>query len=166
MKTSVLRKPARSTDQSRTQSTEHYWTETDKIIQCDIRDITVRAEKRSDSDESLAALELANSTKEVAHTQNLRTPLVAITAMLSLMELEHNLSSVRPLYEQPSDFDETAFRLVQKNFQRLVDLFNELADLTGQSLLQLESRQPPRTETSLATPISLDWRGLDSAIAE
>jgi hypothetical protein len=162
MKTSVLEKPARSTDQTRTQSTEHYWTETDKIIQCDIRDITVRAEKRIDSDEFPAALELANSTKDawlVAHSQKLRTPLVAITSMLSLMELGHNLASVRPLYEQPSDFDETAFRLVRKNFQRLVTLFNELADLTGQSPLSLESRPSPRTETSLTTPISLDWRG-------
>jgi hypothetical protein len=156
MNPSVLKKPARSTDQTRNQSTEHYWTETDKIIQ---RDITVRAEKRIDSDEFLAALELANSTKDawlVAHSQNLRTPLVAITSMLSLMELGHNLANVRPLYEQPSDFDETAFRLVQKNFQRLVALFNELADLTGQSPLQLDGRPPPRSESSLATPISLE----------
>src|ERR1043166_4778905 len=53
-----------------------YWVETDKVIQCNIRDITPRAEKRTDSESSLAALELSNRNKDewlIAHSQNLRS---------------------------------------------------------------------------------------------
>jgi len=139
-----------------------YWVETDKVIQCNIRDITVRAERRNDSDSYLATHELANSTKDawlIAHWQNLRTPLVAIRSMLGLMEL-------RPLYEQPSDLDETAFRLVRQNFQRPVHFFNELADLTGQSPLQLESSSLLGTGTRVGTSINYDRCGLDITEAE
>jgi len=131
--------------------------EADKVIQCNIRDITARAEMRTDSDSRLAALELANSMKDawlITHSQNLRTPLTAMASMLGLMELGHKLACVRSLYEEPSDFDEAAFRHVQQNFQRLVHFFNELADLTGQSPLRLESSPSPGTETSVATSIN------------
>jgi hypothetical protein len=131
--------------------------EADKVIQCNIRDITARAEMRTDSDSRLAALELANRMKDawlITHSQNLRTPLTAMASMLGLMELGHKLACVRSLYEEPSDFDEAAFRHVRQNFQRLVHFFNELADLTGQSPLRLESSPPPGTETSVATSIN------------
>jgi len=131
--------------------------EADKVIQCNIRDITARAEMRTDSDSRLAALELANSMKDawlITHSQNLRTPLTAMASMLGLMELGHKLACVRSLYEEPSDFDEAAFLHVRQNFQRLVHFFNELADLTGQSPLRLESSPPPGTETSVATSIN------------
>jgi PAS domain S-box-containing protein len=125
-----------------------YWVDTDKVIQCNIRDITARAEKRTDSDSHLAALELANSTKDawlIAHSQNLRVALMSMGSLLGLMELGHNLATVRPLYDKLSVFDETAFRNVRKNFQRLVHYFNELADLAGQDHLRVESTPPPAT---------------------
>jgi hypothetical protein len=153
MKTSVLKKPARPTHQTRTQSTEDYWTD------------ALRISERNDSDSHVAALELANSTQDawlIAHSQNLRTPLMAMASMLDLMELGQKLACVRPLYEEPSDFDETAFRHVRKNFECLVHLFNELADLTGQSPFQLESSP----ETSGARFINHDWRDLDNAEAK
>jgi PAS domain S-box-containing protein len=146
-----------------------YWLEADKVIQCNIRDITARAEMRNDSDTHLAALELANGTKDawlIAHSQNLRTPLMSMGSMLDLMGLGQKLACVRPLYEEPSDFDEAAFRHVRENFQRLVNFFNELADLTGQSPLQLEGSPPLGTEPSVATFINHDWRGLDSPEGE
>ena len=142
-----------------------YSIDAEKVIQCNIRDITARAESRNDSDTHLAALEIANSTKDawlIAYSQNLRTPLMAMASMLGLMELGHNLASARPLYEEPSDFDETAFRHLRENFQRLVHFFNELADLTGQSPFQLESSP----ETSGARFINHDWRDLDNAEAK
>ena len=132
-----------------------YWVETDKVIQCNIRDITARAERRNDSDSHLAALELANSTKDtwlIAHSQKLRTPLMAITSMLGLMELEHKLA--RPLHEQPSDFDDAAFQHIRRNFQCLVRFFNELADLSGQSPLQLGSSPPPGAKPGVDTSIN------------
>jgi PAS domain S-box-containing protein len=134
-----------------------YWVETNKVIQCNVRDITARAERRNDSDSYLAALELANSAKDawlIAHSQNLRVPLMGMASMLGLMELGHKLACVRSLYEEPSDFDEPTFRHVGQNFQRLIHFFNELADLTGQSPLQLESSSPPGKETSVATSIN------------
>src|SRR4029077_3632479 len=134
-----------------------YWVEADKVIQCNIRDITARAERRDDSDSHLAALELANSAKDawlIAHSQNLRVPLMAMASMLGLMELGHKLAGVRSLYEEPSDFDEAAFRHVRQNFQRLVHFFNELADLTRQSPLRVEGSPPPGTETSVATSMN------------
>jgi len=133
-----------------------YWVETDKVIQCNIRDITARAERRNDSDSHLAALELSNSTKDawlIAHSQNLRIQLMSMGSMLGLMELGHELARVRPLYEAPSDFDEETFQHVRRNFQHLVHYFNELADLTGQDRLQIESSPPPKIVTSIVTSI-------------
>jgi len=157
MKTSVLKKPARSTHQTRTQSTEDYWTDALRISE-----LPPRAESRSDSDSHLAARELAHSTQDawlIAHWQNLRVPLMSMGSMLDLMELGQKRACVRPLYEEPSEFDETAFRQVQRSFQCLVQFFNELADLTGQSPLQLESRP----ETIVAMFINHELRDLDSA---
>ena len=125
-----------------------YWVETDKVIQCNIRDITARADKRTDFDSQLAALELSNSTKDawlMAHSQNLRVALMSMGSMLGMMELGSKLATVRPLYEKPSLFNETAFRNVQKNFQRLVYFFNELADLAGQDHLRVQPNPPPAT---------------------
>jgi hypothetical protein len=82
---------------------------------------------------------------------------MAMGSMLDLMELRQRLACVRPLYDEPSDFDEAAFRHVRQNFQCLVHSFNEFADLTGQSPLQLEGSPPPRTDTDFATFINHDW---------
>jgi PAS domain S-box-containing protein len=131
-----------------------YWVEEDKVIQCNIRDITARAERRNDSDGNLAALELANNTKDawlIAQSQNLRTPLMAIVSMLGLIELGHKVAGVRPL---PSEFDEAAFQHVRRNFQRLVHFFDELAALTGQGPLQLENNPPSGAETSVVASIN------------
>ena len=133
-----------------------YWVEADKVIQCNIRDITARTERGNDSDSHLAALELSNSTKDawlIAHSQNLRAPLMSMGSMLGLMELGHELARVRPLHEAPSDFDEEVFEHVRRNFQQLVHYFNELADLTGQDRLQVESDPLPARVTSIVASI-------------
>jgi len=133
-----------------------YWVETEKVIQCSIRHITARTESRNDADGQLAALEVANSKKDawlIAHSQNLRPPLMSMGSMLGLMELRYNLAEVRPLHEKPSGFDETTFQHVRKNFPRLVHYCNEFADLTGQDRLQVESSPPPAILTSIAASI-------------
>ena len=119
-----------------------YWVDADKVIQCNIRDITARAETWTDSNTHLAALQLANSTKDawlIAHSQNLRGPMMSMGSMLGLMELGHELARVRPLHEAPSDIDEAAFQHVRTNFRRIVHYFNELADLTSQDRLRITS---------------------------
>ena len=133
-----------------------YCVETDKVIQCNIRDITDRAEKQTDSDRHLAALELANSTRDawlVTLSQSLRIPLMTITSMLGLMKLGRTLVKVRPLYDKPSEFDEAGFEHIRRNFQSLVHYFNELADLTGQDRLQVESSSAPAIVTSILASI-------------
>jgi len=117
-------------------------------------------ESHDKSDTHLAALDLSKSTKDawlITHSQNLRIPLMSMGSMLGLMELGHKLASVRPLYEEPSDFDETAFRRLRTNYQHLVRFFNELADLTWQVPLQLPVQLesgPPPIQTSLAAFIN------------
>jgi PAS domain S-box-containing protein len=130
-----------------------YWVEADKVIQCNIRDITARAEKCHEDDSRLAALQRAYSTKDawlIAHAQNLRAPLSSMASMLGLMELGHRLAGVRPLHEQPSDFDEAAFQHVRRNFQQLVHYFNELSHLTGQGPLRIESNKPSKARIGMA----------------
>ena len=125
-----------------------YWVEEHKVIQCNIRDITTRAEEQSDSEKQVAALELANGLKDawlIAQSQRLRTPLSAMASMLGLMELGHKLSIVRPLHDTPSEFDEIAFRHVRRNFQNLVGLFNELSEMTGEAPLHIQRDADPST---------------------
>jgi len=118
-----------------------YWVEEHKVIQCNIRDITIRAEERSDSEKQLAALDLSNRMKDawlVAQSQRLRTPLSTIASILGLMQLTQQLAIVRPLHDTPSEFDEAAFRHVRRNFQSLVGFFNELSEVTGETPLKIE----------------------------
>lgn len=118
-----------------------YWVEEHKVIQCNIRDITIRAEERSDSEKQLAALDLSNRMKDawlVAQSQRLRTPLSAMASILGLMELTQQLAIVRTLHDTPSEFDEAAFRHVRRNFQSLVGFFNELSEVTGETPLKIE----------------------------
>ena len=123
-----------------------YWVEADKVIQCNIRDISERAaEKKNESDAHLAALELAasaNKTWVASHLQKLRTPLSAMASMLGLVELGHKLAEVRPLTEKPSEFDEAAFQHILRNFQSLVHYFNEIAAVSGEDPLQIATLPP------------------------
>jgi PAS domain S-box-containing protein len=134
-----------------------YFAGTHKVIQCNIRDITARAERRDNCDTRLAALELANRTKDawlIAHSRNLRSRLSSMASMLGLMELGHKLASVRPPYEQSSPFDKAACRHLRRNFQQLVHFFNEVSELSGQGPLQIESNQPAEAKIGMAAPIT------------
>ena len=132
-----------------------YWVEAEKVIQCNVRDISERAEQKTLSDAHLAALELATSTNKawlVAHLQTLRTPLTAIASMLGLVELGHKLAEVRSLQEKPSEFDEAAYQHILRNCQRLVHYFNEIAALSGQAPLQPATIPPPVQTGIVASP--------------
>jgi len=135
-----------------------YWVEADKVIQCNIRDISARVENRIDGDTHLAALELANRTKDawmIAHSRKLRGSLSAIMSMLGLMELGHKLATVRPLHEKPSEFDEAAFQHIRRNFQSVLHYFNELSELTGQAPFQIENDPPWAALTGVTPSIKL-----------
>jgi PAS domain S-box-containing protein len=132
-----------------------YWVEAEKVIQCNVRDISERAALKIHSDAHLAALEFATTTSKawlVAHMQTLRAPLTAIASMLGLVELGHKLTEMRSLPEKPSEFDEAAFQHILKNFQSLVHYFNEIAALSGQPPVETATIPPPIQSGSVASP--------------
>src|ERR1044071_2415550 len=97
-----------------------YWVEAEKVIQCNIRDISERAEQKNTSGAHLAALEFATSTNQawlVSHLQALRSPLAAIASMLGLVELGHKITELRSLQRKPSEFDEAAYQHILRNCQ-------------------------------------------------
>jgi len=132
-----------------------YWVEAEKVIQCNIRDISERAEQKNTSGAHLAALEFATSTNQawlVSHLQALRSPLAAIASMLGLVELGHKITELRSLQRKPSEFDEAAYQHILRNCQRLVRYFNEIAALSGQAPLQPATIPPPVQPGTVASP--------------
>jgi PAS domain S-box-containing protein len=102
------------------------------IIQCNIRDISARAKKQETSRMHLTALEMANKTKDeflAALSHELRTPLTAISSMLEVLELQHDLGNMSDL-QTPSELDNSGLALIRRNVQIVVSLINELLDLT------------------------------------
>ena len=102
------------------------------IIQCNIRDVSVRAKMQEASRTHLTALEVANKAKDeflAALSHELRTPLSAISSMLDVLELQHNLGTMLDV-QTPSELDDSGLALIRRNIQVLVSLINELLDLT------------------------------------
>ena len=102
------------------------------IIQCNIRDVSVRVKMQEASRTHLTALEVANKAKDeflAALSHELRTPLSAISSMLDVLELQHNLGNMLDV-QTPSELDDSGLALIRRNIQVLVSLINELLDLT------------------------------------
>ena len=102
------------------------------IIQCNIRDVSVRAKVQEASRTHLSALEVANKAKDeflAALSHELRTPLSAISSMLDVLELQHNLGTMLDV-KTPADLDDSGLALIRRNIRVLVNLINELLDLT------------------------------------
>ena len=109
-----------------------YLVDNKKIIQCNIRDISARAKVQEASRMHLTALELANKSKDeflAALSHELRTPLSAISSMLDVLELQHDLANMSDL-QTPSELDNSGLALIRRNIHILVSLINELLDLT------------------------------------
>lgn len=110
-----------------------YLVDGEKIIQCNIRDISARAKVLEASQKQLTGLEIANRAKDeflAALSHELRTPLAAIASMLDLLALDRNLSNSRTVPQSPLEFDESGLELIRRNVQILGRLINELLDLT------------------------------------
>ena len=109
-----------------------------------LREIPAGVKQRNNFEKQLSALELANRTKGAwlsGQTQRLREPMSSMASMLDLMELANHLALVRPLNQMPSEFDESAFKHLRRNFEHLVGFFNELADLTGETRLNVADEE-------------------------
>ena len=93
-----------------------YFVGSDKVIQCNIRDISARLVVDAASHGRVAALELANNSKDnllAVLSHELRTPLAAISCA-----------------EVPPQFDRSAVAIIRRNLQAMVRLISELLDLT------------------------------------
>jgi PAS domain S-box-containing protein len=110
-----------------------YFVGPNRVIQCNIRDISGRAVADEASSARLAALELANRTKEdllAVLSHELRTPLTAISCAADLLELGHDAADQLDKTDVPPQFDRSAVAIIRRNLQAMVRLISELLDLT------------------------------------
>ena len=112
-----------------------YFVGSAKVIQCNIRDISVRVQ-----DELQAAckshadtLELAGRARDeliAVLSHELRTPLAAITSMIELLDLGHTNLAGADQTDLPPLFDKSALAFIGRNVQSLTRLVTEFLDFT------------------------------------
>src|SRR5438477_13003392 len=110
-----------------------YFVGSDKVSQCNIRDISARLVVDQASHGRLAALELANQSKDdllAVLSHELRTPLTAISCAADLLELGHDAADQLDKTEVPPQFDRSAVAMIRRNLPAMVRLIRELVDLT------------------------------------
>ncbi|HWY51068.1 MAG TPA: ATP-binding protein [Chthoniobacterales bacterium] len=110
-----------------------YFVGSAKVIQCNIRDITARAQFQAASKSHAHTLELAVKAKDEANAvlfHELRNPLAAISSMIDLLEIGHDTVGAPDRAELPPLFDKSALAFIRRNVQSLVRLVDELLDFT------------------------------------
>jgi PAS domain S-box-containing protein len=110
-----------------------YFVGSEKVIQCNVRDISARSVADEASHSRLAALELANKSKDdllAVLSHELRTPLTAISCAADLLELGHDAADQLDKTDVPPQFDRSAVAMIRRNLQAMVRLISELLDLT------------------------------------
>lgn len=120
----------------------------DKVIQCNIRDISVRSKEREDDcNNRVNALHVASKAKDqvlAILSHELRTPLSAISSMLDLVELGRSAADMLPeKIAVPPQFENTAVAVIRRNVGSLVRLINELLDLSHFSKASLRLSLAP-----------------------
>jgi len=108
-----------------------YFVGSAKVIQCNIRDISARAEFQAASKSHADTLELADRARgEVIAvlSHELRSPLAAISSMIDLLELGHGVVGMPDQTELPPPFDKSALAFIRRNVQSIVHLVTELLD--------------------------------------
>src|SRR4029077_12103892 len=115
------------------------------VIQCNIRDISARAELQAASKIHADTLELACRARDEAIavlSHDLRTPMGAISSMIDVLELGHGEPGTPDKKDLPPLFDKSALAFIRRNIQTLVHLVTELLDFThvanGALALKLE----------------------------
>jgi PAS domain S-box-containing protein len=105
-----------------------------KVIQCNIRDISVRSEFQAASKSHAETLELAGRARDKAIgvlSHELRTPLGAISSMIDLLEMGHGETGTPDKKNLPPQFDKSALAFIRRNTETLVHLVNELLGFTN-----------------------------------
>jgi len=123
-----------------------YVVGSEKVIQCNIRDISARSKADEASRGRIATLERDSTTKDdvlATLSHELRTPLTAISCATDLLELGHDVTDVLDKTDVPPQFDRSAVAMIRRNLLTLVRLINELLDIThmgkGTLYLRLET---------------------------
>src|SRR5678816_2903287 len=110
-----------------------YFVGSAKVIQCNIRDISVRAEFQAASKSHADTLELADRARDeviAVLSHELRNPLAAISSMIDVLELGHGQVGMPDKKDLPPQFDKSALAFIGRNVQSLVHLVTELLDFT------------------------------------
>jgi PAS domain S-box-containing protein len=110
-----------------------YFVGSDKVIQCNIRDISARAEFQAASKSHADTLELAGRARDemiAVLSHELRTPLGAMSSMIDLLELGHGEVGMPDKKDLPPLFDKSALAFIRRNVENLVHLVTELLDFT------------------------------------
>jgi PAS domain S-box-containing protein len=120
-----------------------YYVGSDKVIQCNIRDISERAKGARDFAGRVAALELSAKARDdvlAMLSHELRTPLTAISCAADLLGLDQNASGTRAGEEVSMEVDRSALAVIRRNVRAVVRLIDELLDLThiAKGTLRLE----------------------------
>jgi PAS domain S-box-containing protein len=111
-----------------------YFVGSEKVIQCNIRDIRERAKAFEDCRDNVATLELASKTRDhvlAMLSHEFRTPLSAISYATEFLELGYNGTDVLTKNGVPPPHaDQSAIGLIRRNLAALSRMITELLDLT------------------------------------
>jgi PAS domain S-box-containing protein len=110
-----------------------YFVGSAKVIQCNIRDISVRAEFQAASKSHADTLELADRARDeviAVLSHELRNPLAAISSIIDVLELGHGEVGMPDKKDLPPQFDKSALAFIRRNVQTLVHVVNELLGFT------------------------------------
>ena len=122
-----------------------YFVGSEKVIQCNIRDVSERVKAFDDCRHSVAALELASKTRDhvlAMLSHEFRTPLAAISYATEFLELGYNGTDVLTKKGvPPPQPDQSAIGLIRRNVGALSRMISELLDLTQIAKGKLEVKR-------------------------
>jgi len=111
-----------------------YFVGSEKVIQCNIRDISERVKAFDDCRDNVATLELASKTRDdvmAILSHEFRTPLAAISYATEFLELGYNGTDLLTKNGvPPPQPDQSAIGLIRRNVAALSRMISELLDLT------------------------------------
>jgi len=110
-----------------------YFVGSAKVIQCNIRDISVRAEFQAAAKSHADTLELAVRARDemiAVLSYDLRTRLAAVSSMIDVLALGHGEVGMPDKKDLPPQFDKSALAFIRRNIQTLEHVVNELLGFT------------------------------------
>lgn len=111
-----------------------YFVGSEKVIQCNIRDISERVKAFDDCRDNVATLKLAATARDevlAMLSHEFRTPLAAISYATEFLELGYNGTDILTKNGvPPAEPDQSAIGLIRRNVAALSRMISELVDLT------------------------------------